>query len=101
MLRKDLLPRAGLRAAELHLSESGYPTGPGRTDAMQEEALRAAVRTVAKAAARYRVTGYRWFDLRDADSAGPSFESRYGLMRDDYSPKPAFNAYRDLIARFG
>ena len=49
----------------------------------------------------HRVTGYRWFDLRDADSASPSFESRYGLMRDDYRPKPAFAAYRDLIATLG
>ena len=100
-LRTDLLPRAGLGAAELHFTESGYPTGPGRTDAMQEEALRAAVQTVARAASRYRITGYRWFDLRDADSSNPSFESQYGLMRDDYAPKPAFDAYRELIAKLG
>ena len=100
-MRKDLLPRAGLGAAELHVSESGYPTGPGRTDGMQEEALRAAVQAVAEAASKYRVTGYRWFDLRDADSASSSFESQYGLMRDDYTPKPAFGAYRALIAKLG
>ena len=101
LLREDLLPRARLAGAELHVSESGYPTGPGRTEAMQEEALRAAVQAVAEVAAAQRVTGYRWFDLRDADSASPSFESRYGLMRDDYSAKPAFTAYRDLIATLG
>ena len=101
MLREELLPRARLAAADVHVSESGYPTGPGRSEAMQEEALRAAVLAVVKAARTHRITGYRWFDLRDADSGSPSFESRYGLMRDDYSPKPAFDAYRDLIARFG
>jgi hypothetical protein len=101
MLREDLLPRARLRAADLYVTESGYPTGPGRTEAMQEQALRAAVNAVAGAAETYRVTGYRWFDLRDADSASGSFESRYGLMRDDYSPKAAFSAYRDLIATLG
>ena len=101
LLRQDLLPRARLGAADLHVSESGYPTGPGRTDAMQEEALRAAVQAVAEAARGQRVTGYRWFDLRDADSASSSFESQYGLMRDDYSPKPAFSAYRELIATLG
>ena len=83
------------------MSESGYPTGPGRTEAMQEEALRAAVQAVAKVAPAQRVTGYRWFDLRDADSSSSSFESQYGLMRDDYSPKPAFSAYRELIATLG
>jgi hypothetical protein len=101
ILREDLLPRAHLGAADLHVTESGYPTGAGRSEAMQEEALRAAVNAVADVAERQRVTGYRWFDLRDADSGGPSFESRYGLMRDDYSPKPAFGAYRELIARLG
>jgi hypothetical protein len=98
MLRRELLPRARLEAADVHVSEAGYPTGPGRTEAMQETALRASVEAVADARAAYRVTGFRWFDLRDADSMGASIESRYGLMRDDYSPKPAFFAYRDLIA---
>jgi hypothetical protein len=31
----------------------------------------------------------------------PSFESQYGLMRDDYTPKPAFATYRSLISRLG
>jgi hypothetical protein len=100
-LRRTLLPRAGLSRAKLHVSESGYPTGPGRSDTMQQTVLRAAVRAVAAARAKYGVTDYRWFDLRDADTADPSFESHYGLTRDDYSPKPAFFTYRDLIARLG
>jgi hypothetical protein len=97
-LRRDLLPLAHLPRADLHVSESGYPTGPGRTEAMQETVLRAAVRAVADAREPYGVTGFRWFDLRDADSSGASFESHYGLMRDDYAPKRAFEAYRELIA---
>jgi hypothetical protein len=100
-LRSKLLPRAGLSRAKLHFSESGYPTGPGRSETMQQTVLRAAVRTVAAARATYGVTDYRWFDLRDANTADTSFESHYGLTRDDYSPKPAFFTYRDLIARLG
>jgi hypothetical protein len=100
-LRRRLLPRAGLSRVSLHVSESGYPTGPGRSETMQRTVLRAAVGAVADARATYGVTDYRWFDLRDADSTGPSFESHYGLTRDDYSPKPAFFTYRDLIARLG
>ena len=42
----------------------------------------------------YDVTDYRWFDLRDHDTASPNFQQHYGLLRDDYSPKPAFEAYR-------
>jgi hypothetical protein len=100
-LRRTLLPRAGLSHAKLHFSESGYPTGPGRSEKMQQTMVRAAVRTVAAARSAYGVTDYRWFDLRDADSTDKSFESHYGLTRDDYSPKPAFFTYRDLIARHG
>jgi hypothetical protein len=100
-LRTTLLPRAGLSRARLHFSESGYPTGPGRSEATQQAVLRAAVRTVAAARATYGVTDYRWFDLRDADTAHASFESHYGLTRDDYSPKPAFFTYQELIARLG
>jgi hypothetical protein len=100
-LRRSLLPRAGLSRVALHFSESGFPTGPQRTDAMQQTVMRAAIHAIADSRSRYGVTDYRWFDLRDADSAGPSFESRYGITRDDYSPKPAFATYRDLIARFG
>jgi hypothetical protein len=46
----------------------------------------------------YNVTDYRWFDLRDGDSASPNFQQQFGIMRSDYAPKPAFAAYRDLIA---
>jgi hypothetical protein len=64
---------------------------------MQVNAMRAALETVDRD--RYNITDYRWFDLRDADSTGPSFESQYGLLRDDYSPKPAFAVFRSLVAR--
>ena len=100
-LRKRLLPRAGLSAAALHFSESGYPTGPGRTEAMQRIAMRATVQAIADARVTYGVTDYRWFDLRDADSGATSFESQYGITRDDYSPKAAFFTFRDLIADLG
>ena len=100
-LRRHYLPLARIGHARLHVSESGYPTGPGRTIAMQASVLRSVVQAITDLRRRYRVTDYRWFDLRDADSASRSFESQYGLMRDDYRPKPAFGAYRDIIARLG
>jgi hypothetical protein len=98
-LRGTYMPLAGIpRTVPLRVSETGYPTGPGRTDAMQVAVMKATVQAVYHARATYNINGYRWFDLRDADSSSSSFESRYGLMRDDYSPKPAFGAYRALIA---
>lgn len=102
VLRSRYLPLAGIGAGvPLHVCENGYPTGPHRTDAMQVTVLRAALDTLDRERARFNVTDYRWFDLRDADSSSSSFESQYGLMRDDYSPKPAFEVYRQLIERMG
>jgi hypothetical protein len=98
-LRTDYLRLAGIpRRVALHVSENGFPTGPGRTEAMQVTAMRAAIETVDRGRGRYNITDYRWFDLRDADSAGTSFESQYGLLRDDYTPKPAFDVFRVLVA---
>ena len=101
-LRSDYLPLAGIPGSvALHVSENGFPTGPGRTDAMQVTAMKAAIATVDRDRGRYNITDYRWFDLRDADSAGTSFESQYGVLRDDYAPKPAFDVYRALVANLG
>ena len=98
-LRVTYMPLAGIpHTVPLRVSETGYPTGPGRADATQVTVMKAAVDAVYHARGTYNITGFRWFDLRDADSSSSSFESQYGLMRDDYSPKPAFGAYRALVA---
>jgi hypothetical protein len=85
----------------IHVSENGYPTSPARSYAEQEAVLRAMVSTVSEFRANYNVTDYRWFDLRDGDSSDPDFGQQYGIMRDDYTPKPAFGAYRQLVAALG
>jgi hypothetical protein len=101
-LRHRFMPLAGLGPAmPLHISENGYPTGPGRSEALQVEVMEAAIATVLADRALYHITDYRWFDLRDADSASASIEEHYGLLRDDYSPKEAFSVYHALIAAFG
>jgi hypothetical protein len=96
------MPLGGVPASvALHVSECGYPTGLGRTEAMQVTSMTATMSAVSAARANYNVTDYRWFDLRDADSASTSFESHYGLMYDDYTPKPGFAAFRSLVAQLG
>jgi hypothetical protein len=45
------------------------------------------------------ITGFRWFDLRDADTASADDLDQYGLMTDTYNPKPAFYEYRSLVAQ--
>jgi hypothetical protein len=85
----------------IHVTESGYPTGPGRSYEEQARALREMVEAYRDYSGLYNVTDYRWFLLRDGNSDVPDFQQQYGLLRDDYSEKPAFAVYRELIARLG
>jgi hypothetical protein len=102
LARECLMPIAGLgKSVPIHVTENGWPTGPGRSYEEQELALREMVGAIHDFRANYGVSDYRWFDLRDADSSSPNFQQQYGLMRDDYTPKPAFGAYRELVGRFG
>ena len=101
-LRECYMPLAGLgKDVPIHVSENGYPTGPGRSYDEQVRAMDAMVRAVHEFRGNYGVSDYRWFDLRDGDSSSPSFQQQYGIMRDDYTPKPAFGTYRDLIRELG
>ena len=98
-LRQTYMRLAGIPVSvPIHISESGYPTGPGRSYGTQAGFLQAAVRAVVDSRATYNVSDYRWFDLRDADSSSTSFEDQYGLLTDSYAPKPAFAVYKRLVA---
>jgi hypothetical protein len=101
-MRECYLPLAGFgRATPLRVEETGWPTGPGRSEAAQRRALRAIVATAVRYRGTYGLTDLRWFGLRDNDSASSDPQARFGLLRDDNSPKPAFGAFRRLVARFG
>jgi hypothetical protein len=104
-LRECWLPRLEIPdSVPIHVEENGWPTGPGRSEEHQVEALRLMVGAVDEFRGTYGVSDYRWFDLRDHNTSSSNFQHHYGLLRDDYSPKPAFAAYRDLVrslARLG
>ena len=70
---------------------------PGRPPERQAQVGRAVVTTVAGNAGPLGLAGYTHFALRDADSQNPGLFHQFGLMTDDYTPKPAFHAYRELI----
>ena len=101
-VRECYMPIAGFGPRlPIHLEEFGYPTGPGRGEDLQVRALRGFVRKVNRYRGTYGVTNVNWFGLRDNNSAGPNFQSFFGLLRDDYSPKPAFAVYRKSIRKLG
>lgn len=85
----------------IRISESGWPTGLGRSEQLQADLLRAVVGTVAKLHKQVGIAHLERFALRDADSASGDVFGHLGLLRDDYSPEPAYQAFRELIAEFG
>lgn len=104
-LRAEWLRAAGIPpSVPIHIGENGWPTGPARTYERQAEVLETIIRTVHSLRAECNVERYTMFDLRDADSEregeGQMFY-QFGLTRDDYTPKPAFEMYRRLIAELG
>jgi hypothetical protein len=99
--RSKHLGAAGVSDAAIVITESGYPTTADRTASTQDLVLRAIVAVAEQTKAIYGVTGVYWFSLRDANTASRQLENAYGLLRDDYTPKPAFTALQSLIANIG
>lgn len=100
--REQCLSAAGIDATvPILVTENGWPTGPERTCDQQAEVVDIIVRAIAACRGRLNIAGYSHFSLRDADSANPGLFHQFGLMRDDYTPKPAFETYRSLIAELG
>lgn len=89
------------RSVPIHICEHGWPTGPDRSYEQQAAAIETVIRTVHEHGTNLNITHYELFALRDAASSNPDLFYQFGLMRDDYSPKPAFETYRSLIAELG
>jgi hypothetical protein len=81
-------------ATPIHVTETGWPTGDGRTEGTQATVLTAVADAVI--ASGTGVTAYEWFGLRDGRTTA-TWTARFGILRDDYAPKPAFAAVRHLI----
>jgi hypothetical protein len=85
----------------IHVTENGWPTGAGRPPERQAEILDRTVRTIHRLRSPLNITHYELFMLRDGDSTRPEMGFQWGLLRHDYTPKPAFEVYRRLIAELG
>src|SRR4051812_22643314 len=100
--RDCYMPKAGLgRAVDLWITENGYATNLGRTEPQQVADLSSTLDAVHHLSGTLGVTDYRYFNLRDNDSDGTDVFDAVGLLRDDYSEKPAFASYRSLIHSYG
>ncbi len=99
-------PMAGIPASvPIWFTENGVPTG-ALSEAQQAAALSELVQAACAYSGTFNITDYRWFNLRDANSnpptslLSPTFSS-FGLLRDDYTEKPSFAAYRAEIEACG
>jgi hypothetical protein len=84
----------------IEIGENGWPTFGGRTYEDQANILRTMVQAVHDFRGTYNVRDYRWFNLRDSRTGDPGVFQNAGLLEDDYDEKPAFAAYRELVARY-
>ncbi len=99
--RNKHMVAAGVSGAGIVITETGYPTTATRTAAAQDLVLRAIVDAAEATKAIFGVTGVYWFSLRDGNTASGQLENGYGLLRDDYTPKPAFTTLQGLVATLG
>lgn len=99
-LRTVNLPAANIPSrVPIHITENGWPTSPTRSYTQQASVLETIIRTVYALRADLNITHYEYFGLRDTNSSDPGLQ--FGLLRDDYTPKPAFRCYQRLIAELG
>ena len=90
-LREELMPLAGLGSeVPIYIQETGYPTlDPAlRSEERQARALADYIR----ATEGFNVGLLQWFQLTDAESR---LGDGWGVLRPDYSRKPAFCVMRD------
>ncbi|WIM94009.1 hypothetical protein ACTOB_006009 [Actinoplanes oblitus] len=98
--RTQSLAAAGLPGTlPIHICEHGWGTGPDRPESRQAEVLALVVDLVSAHATTLNIDTYEHHALRDANSATPDPLFQLGILRDDYTPKPAFATFRDLIAQ--
>ncbi len=92
---------AGAGIAEtvpIKVEENGWPTEPpARSYEQQAEVAETLVRAVHDFRGTYNISDYRWFNLRDGDTTSANFQTQYGLMTDEYQPKPAYGVYSRLV----
>jgi len=107
-LRLRDLATAGIPASvPIRITENGWPTGTNpltgtcRRPARQAEVIDAVVRTVHRLRRELNISHYMLFGLRDADSSEPDLFHQFGIMHDDYTPKPAHHTFRQLIRELG
>jgi len=98
LLRSCWMPMAQLGGGvPIWITENGYATNLGHDEARQATDLDTTLRSVHALDTTLGVTDYRYFNLRDNRPNGTDLFDDVGLLRADYSRKPAFATLRSAI----
>jgi len=78
----------------IHITENGWATGDNRTYERQAEVMDKIIRTVLSIKDELNIDTYEVFALRDTDTSNQNIFYQFGLLNDDYLPKPAFEIFQ-------
>ena len=107
-LREVDLVKAGIpNSVPIRITENGWSTGKksisdlDRSYEHQSKVLETVIRTVYSLRSELNISHFELFGLRDANSSIDDLFHQFGVMRDDYSPKPAYYTFKRLIRELG
>ena len=81
----------------IHITENGWATGENRTYERQAQVIEKVIRTILLIKDELNIDTYELFALRDTNTSNQNIFYQFGLLNDDYLPKPAFEIYQRLI----
>ena len=81
----------------IHITENGWATGENRTYERQAQVIEKVIRTILLIKDELNIDTYEVFALRDTNTSNQNIFYQFGLLDDNYFPKPAFEVYRQLI----
>jgi hypothetical protein len=89
-LRRMLVEAAPQREIPVYVTEIGWPTNDGKHGVSERDSASYLVRFTLLARSRPWIGGVWWYDLVDDGDSDSKSEHRFGLVRRDLTPKPAF-----------
>jgi hypothetical protein len=91
-LRGILAAASPQREIPVYVTEMGWPTNKGKFGVAEQDAAKYLVRFMMLARSRPWLKGVWWYDLIDDGDSDTASEQRFGLVRRNIQPKPAYLA---------
>jgi polysaccharide biosynthesis protein PslG len=86
----------GGKPVPLYITEMGWPSNNGACGISSDAAAKYLGQALLLVRTLPEVKGFWWYDLKNDGGDASDMEHNYGLLNLDFSPKPAFAAFRDV-----